>query len=234
MSVRHWIQRQLWNKGIFIERTRDPFLDQSLLLGGNAKVIFDGGANQGQTTITYQKLFPDAKIYSFEPSPKLFAELNENCRGENIVPLQLALSEKKETVRFFEYDLSGYNSFEKCTVDVPTVTAEIFVETTTIDDFCAANGIGAIDILKLDVQGAEMKALSGAKRMLKESRVRLVFAEVHFSAIYENQCFYHEIAAFLRDFSLPLFRLYDLRYNKNRRLEYADAIFCASSLSYEQ
>jgi hypothetical protein len=71
-------------------------------------------------------------------------------------------------------------------------------------------------------------------RMLTERRIRLVFAEVHFAAIYERQSFYQEIASRLGKFDLPLFRFYDLRFTKQRRLEYADAIFCAASLNYEQ
>lgn len=234
MSVRHWVQLRLRNNGLQVERARDPFLDQSLLLGGQAQVIFDGGANEGQTTTTYLKLFPTAKIYCFEPSPTLYARLSANCKGDNIFPVQLALSDQKETVSFFEYNITGYNSFEKCTVDGVNTAAEIRVETTKIDDFCATNGIETIDILKLDIQGAEVKALRGAMRMLTERRIRLVFAEVHFAAIYERQCFYQEIATLLENFDLPLFRFYDLRYTKQRRLEYADAIFCAASLNYEQ
>ena len=61
-----------------------------------------------------------------------------------------------------------------------------------------------------------------------------MFAEVHFAAIYERQSFYQEIASRLGKFDLPLFRFYDLRFTKQRRLEYADAIFCAASLNYEQ
>jgi FkbM family methyltransferase len=229
MQLRHWLQGQLRGRGIHIERARDPFTDQALLLNGRAQTIIDGGANEGQTSIAYKKVFPRARIYSFEPSPSLYMRLCQN-HGNETVPVQLALSDENCGAKFFEYDLNGYNSFEKCTVDIATKTAEILVQTTTVDNFCAANNIEVIDILKLDIQGAELKALHGASRMLSERRVRLVYAEVHFSAIYERQCFYHEIASFLADYDLPLFRFYDLHYTKDRRLEYTDAIFCSASL----
>jgi FkbM family methyltransferase len=67
-------------------------------------------------------------------------------------PVQSALSDQKETASFFEYNITGYNSFEKCTVDRVNTASELRVDTTKIDDLCTTNGIETIDILKLDIQ----------------------------------------------------------------------------------
>src|SRR5262245_14481339 len=59
-----------------VDRFRDPFSDQKILLGqSNVRVIFDCGANEGQTAISYQSVFPNAAIYSFEASPEIYDRL---------------------------------------------------------------------------------------------------------------------------------------------------------------
>ena len=47
------------------------------ILPENVEVIFDIGANRGQSIFLFKKWFPKAKLYSFEPNPKLFLELKK-------------------------------------------------------------------------------------------------------------------------------------------------------------
>ena len=45
------------------------------MLNDSIAVVFDIGANKGQSIKLFQKWFPKSKIYSFEPNPKLFSQL---------------------------------------------------------------------------------------------------------------------------------------------------------------
>ena len=56
--------------------------------------------------------------------------------------------------------------------------------------------LGPVDLLKLDVQGAELLVLRGAEKSLP--RVRLVFVEVSFRPIYEGSAVFADVYAFLR------------------------------------
>ena len=65
-KLRYLVQRGLHRAGLHIEQIRNPFNDQKVLLGmGGANTILDCGANVGQTALSYHKLYPTAKIYSF-------------------------------------------------------------------------------------------------------------------------------------------------------------------------
>lgn len=82
----------------------------------------------------------------------------------------------------------------------------IDIETTTIDAFCQEEGITEIDFLKVDVQGADLKVLQGAKEILKSS-VLAIQAEVLFCELYQNQPLFSDVDRFLREQEFTLFSL---------------------------
>ena len=228
--LRQQVQTALKKRGWQVERIRDPFSDQQTLLGhGNVRVIFDCGANDGETAVSYRRAFPNATIYSFEPSSELYDRLARRSLS-NVKPIKLALSDKPGDVTFYEYDISGYNSFARCTEQFVHLVNEVKVCANTIDRFCAETHIDEIDILKLDIQGAELKALRGCERLISSQKIALIYSEVLFRQTYDQQAYYHEIAGWLSDYKYKLFRFYDLRYSPDRQIDYSDAIFCREDI----
>jgi FkbM family methyltransferase len=231
LNIRRAIQNGLRQAGWHVERRRGRFNDQKLLLAGGVQVIFDCGGHKGETSVKYRELFPLAKIYSFEPSLDLFKELKQKAAElGNIYPVPLAVMDKPGEVRYFEYNFSGYNSMGRCTVPGIKMITEYNVASCTIDDFCTDQKIEHIDILKLDIQGSELKALQGAERMLSEQRVSLIFTEVMFGPEYDQQTYYHELASFLAKYGYQLFRFYELAYTAERALDWGDAIFTTKDI----
>jgi FkbM family methyltransferase len=55
------------------------------------------------------------------------------------------------------------------------------VKLETMDDYTSLNQISYVDILKIDTQGFELEVLKGAARMMREHRIRLIYAELIFS-----------------------------------------------------
>ena len=96
----------------------------------------------------------------------------------------------------------------------------------TLDGWAAEKGITDIHIVKLDLQGHELEALQGAEKMLR-STVKLIYTEVEFVKIYEQNCLYYEVEAYLRTFGIELFQFYDLSDGDDGRLVCGDAIFIA-------
>jgi FkbM family methyltransferase len=231
-NLRHLLQRGMQRIGLHVERMRDPFDDQKLLLGKpGANIIFDCGANVGRTALSYRKLFPTARIYSFEPSATLHEQLIRNTAAAgNVEAVRMGVSDESGESQFFEYNITGYNSMAHCTVPGIKVVSECTVPVCTIDRFCAENKIEMVDILKLDIQGSELKALHGARSMLEKQKISLIFSEVLFGPEYEQQAYYHEIAGWLARFGYQLFRFYELRYASDRSLDYSDAIFCTEPI----
>jgi len=230
-SLKHAVQSQIKKLGIHIERTRDPHEDQRALLGGQATTIFDCGGNEGQTVARYRSLFPTAHIHSFEPVPEMFGRIsNRFAQDDRIHPAMIAVSEEPGELPFYEYNLTGFNSFELCTQPHVHVVKETRVPVTTLDLYCEQNQVAHVDILKLDIQGAELRALKGASKLLSSGRISIVYSEVMFGKIYKEQSVYHEIASFLADHGYHMFRFYDLRYAPNRSFDYCDAIFAREDI----
>jgi hypothetical protein len=67
--------------------------DQQRLIP-DAKMIFDVGANVGQTAKTYRRLFPSAEIWSFEPVPASYESLSFSLSDQRFHPVPLALSDQ--------------------------------------------------------------------------------------------------------------------------------------------
>jgi hypothetical protein len=71
-----------------------------------------------------------------------------------------------------------------------------------LDDVAAEAGITAVDLLKIDCQGAELRILQGAGDLLR--RIRLIYTEVTFEPIYIGGAQFHEVHAYLRNAGFDL------------------------------
>jgi hypothetical protein len=100
----------------------------------------------------------------------------------------------------------------------------IEVSVDTIDNYCDKENICYLDILKLDIQGGELMALTGARNLLKEGKIGLIYTEAYFKQQYKAQPLFYDIAQFLLQFDYHLQDIYDPIYGKNS-LAWCDAIF---------
>ncbi|MHC4308851.1 MAG: FkbM family methyltransferase [Planctomycetota bacterium] len=211
----------------------DPFLFQKLLFAGEKHlVVFDVGAYVGDITTAYAEIFPQATMHCFEPFPNSFKKLGRLTKSKHIKPYQIALSNQKGKAKLLvNTDQSCNSMFPRPTTGAKyyskssQIIDQIEVETQTMDTFCDSEGIADIDILKLDVEGAELKVLNGATRILTEKRIKLIFTEVMFVAHYEGGCLFHEVSDFLSRYHYTLYNLYNLKRARNGWLRWGNAIF---------
>ncbi|MGN6872409.1 MAG: FkbM family methyltransferase [Solirubrobacteraceae bacterium] len=160
----------------FGARTDDTDTVAVGLLRGPEPVIFDGGAHGGAYSENALRERPDARIFAFEPSPTAFPRVERTLAGRAQV-FQLGLYDTtSELPMFAEEEVSMGASL--LPQDRPYWHADFSerwtVDVTTIDEFCAEHEIDRIDLLKLDIEGAELAALRGASRMLEEGRVGMI------------------------------------------------------------
>lgn len=211
----------------------DAFGEQKRLLKNcDVKVIFDVGAAYGLTSEHYHQLFPDATIYSFEPFPKSFKILEDFSKNKPyIIPLNYAICDKIGDANFNITQLDDASSllspnqtessFDRHHVLKNTIT----VKTTTIEEICKIYNITEINILKLDTQGAEVIALKGAKALLENKNISLIYSECQFIHLYKDAAQFFEINNLLDSFDYKLFNIYNLIHNEKGQLSWGDSIF---------
>lgn len=216
------------------DEIRDAFLAQRRLLAGRpVRTIVDGGAHLGETAARYRAAFPEAAVWSFEPAPESFERFRASVAGDPLVhPVNLALSREPGTAvlhlnrasgthSLFPRPASGRRYYDPEGVPVGHATVAV----TSLDAFCAEHALDRVDVLKLDLQGGELAALQGARGLLRERRIGLVYAEVLFVHHYEGEPLFHDVAAFLERLDYTLFGLYDLVFARDGQLRFADGIF---------
>jgi FkbM family methyltransferase len=211
---------------------KDAYADQKALCS-DAKAIFDVGANIGATSLTYRRLFPDAVIHAFEPFPGAFGKLAARFANDGrvrCVPKAVSSSSGVASLHVNSMDVTNALSpiLDEAFGYLPDNFAKagsVPVETTTLDDYCRAEGVDRIDILKMDAQGSELDILRGGERLLSQGRVGLVYTELIFVPVYEKQPAFHEIATFLAPFGFRLFDFFGFTYDPSGQLKWGDAIF---------
>ena len=143
--------------------------------------VFDVGANIGELTLLFSRFISaSGKVHAFEASRAAFQRLEIVCRAasrSNVELNHLALADKKGTVRLHVYDddCSSFNSqavrpLKNYGLNIEPIGIEE-TPATTIDDYCQEKKIENIDLLKIDVEGAELQVIRGARRMLESKRI---------------------------------------------------------------
>jgi FkbM family methyltransferase len=220
--------------------TFDPLEDQKRLFAlvekysDSVKIIFDVGANIGQSALKYRAKFPNSNIYSFEPILSCYEKIvSLSKKDHKILPFQIALDAKEQNINFHEMKGSQTSSLLLPSEDVKSFYAEGYFRirqtyqllTNTIDNFCDKEKISHIDILKLDTQGTEDRVLQGAVKMLRQQEIDLIFAEVSFSPIYENNVLFFQLCDLLYKYGYHLYSIYDFTRGANGLVVASDALF---------
>jgi FkbM family methyltransferase len=211
----------------------DPYKIQKDLVGHKKDLcIFDVGAHYGETAVKYKAVFPDAKIYSFEPFPEAAKAFSLRTGAYSSIKLfELAFSSKTGESEFNVNSSDATNSLlnsaqtNSWVDDAIKHDYAITVNTDTIDNFCERQKVNIIDILKLDVQGAELLVLEGAANMLASNRIKMIFSEVEFIEVYKNQPLFHDVTVFLEKYDYKLFGLYDTHLLENGQIAWCDAVY---------
>lgn len=151
--------------------------------------IVDGGAASGDSlTLFLGQAGGDARIYAFEPTPASFGEMVQavgEAGLDNVTPVNMALWNRDEPVRFFEaFAMSHGNRIGG--------EGGTTVQATTLDGFVERSGIERVDLIKLDIEGAELAALQGARRTIRRFRPRLQIC------LYHKPCDLWELPLFVR------------------------------------
>jgi len=179
-------------------------------------VIFDVGAFNGEDALGFKRHFPAALVYAFEADPRNF----EKCRevgAQGVFAVHTAVSDFVGLTPFYssggrvEYEASGSTlpPTETQKTDFPEMT---FIQVnpvpcTTLKVFTQILGIKHIDLLHMDVQGAEARVLRG----MQDLRPTLVYLEKSEGDHYEGASSVDQLNSLMTELGYSLVK--ELQYD---------------------
>jgi FkbM family methyltransferase len=196
--------------------------------GYGPRVVIDCGANMGQWARIARSVFPAAALHLVEPQPACASRLRALAgRTPGVSFHPVAVTEPAiGHVRMIGGGAAGGGSGAFVALQGEAAPDEVSCPATTLDELFAER-VAPADraLLKLDLEGHELSALSGAARLL--SSVEVVLSEVHFYEVESNgRPLVTDVLEFLgkRGFELYDFACLNSR-PRDKRLRTGDAVF---------
>ena len=151
-------------------------LDLSRIENKNA---LDCGAYSGDSSLVFSRNYKFHKIFAFEPEKNNYEMLRGNIkrlRMKNVEPINCGVSDKNGRVLVYGDGMAASCSFIH-SENAPR--NKEYVELKTLDSFCEENKITGIGVIKMDVEGAEYKAIVGATEIIKRDKPILLISIYH-------------------------------------------------------
>jgi len=206
--IRQWVKRMLLERGIVISRPPGQFKIPSKLKsardrGLEIRFAIDGGAAVGEWVEEFKEIYPNAQVLCVEPRDDAQEALRAlAARLPGIQIAQVLLGESEGEVEFFvDQDQSSLLPKSGQTAQAARVKAPM----TTLDQLIESRKLPYADLIKLDLQGAELRCLRGATRCLE--RAQAVLLEVTFIPFMKGMPLIEDVVPFMSERG---FRLYDI------------------------
>jgi FkbM family methyltransferase len=177
------IGRDIYVQGMF-EKAECKFVTNFLKQG---MIFFDIGANLGQYTLFGAKrVGNNGRVHSFEPSSRMFSELKFNVELNNLSNIcilnNVAVSEKEGTAKLSKYEPGGevFGSLgnQNWAESSKSIIGHEEVRTIILDKYIKEHNINHIDLIKMDIEGAELLALRGAYQLLHQAKAPTIILEI--------------------------------------------------------
>tara|TARA_B100001248_G_scaffold133337_1_gene100129 strand:- start:3350 stop:4162 length:813 start_codon:yes stop_codon:yes gene_type:complete len=167
--------------------------------------IIDAGANYGQMSILFSKVCENCSVHSFEASEYIFNILEKNIKlnSTNITPINCALSDISGEEYLIDPDLTNTGTYGALKIQIDSQNKDLKKNKTQIkkiDDFSFDK---KISLMKIDVQGWDLKVLRGSIKTIKKNRMPIIF---EYEEIFEKEMNYN-----FEDF-LILFKNLDYKF----------------------
>jgi len=183
-----FVQQMMWLWGVW--EPAESYLFTRLIQPG--MIVIDAGAYVGQyTLLAATRVGPTGQAHAFEPVPDNFRVLRRNVDRNNLsevcvlnqsalwhqnTEVKLTLSEEPKTAT--DVSNEGAYSIQTCVDQFSRITAQAI----RLDDYADVAGLPKIDLIKMDIEGAEPFALSGARTILQKYRP-IIMLEVNANAL---------------------------------------------------
>lgn len=159
---------------IFVDKVYDASF---CFKSASVQTIVDLGSNIGLSVVYFACEYPEAQIFAYEPDPRAFRVLTQNAEQfSNVQCSSAAVTDKDGTVDFF---LGGKRSISSSTQKRNLPQEKILVQSKTLSSIMSEHNLSRVDILKMDVEGAEMRILEHMSESGILDAISCIVAEVH-------------------------------------------------------
>lgn len=188
------------------------------------RVIFDVGANRGQSCDVFRHLFDTATIFAFEPSTESFELLRERYRDQqNVLLHNFGLSSEARRAAM----TIGKGVSNSVVVNCNEQRDYEYVELIRGDAFCCSSHVDSIDYLKIDAEGHDLDVLFGFEDMLASRKITAIEVECTTSLKNRFHCQLSDIIQYLDRYDYHVFGIYEFRRGIARSRQRLDsAWFC--------
>lgn len=165
----------------------------------NGTTVIDVGTNFGETLLNFALINRNGVNVGFEPVPFLFEEAEQNIKlnhFENIILENLALSDVEATL-IFNFDNSNNSGGIYLSSGNDKGELSQSVKAIKLDDYVEQNNLSEISLIKIDVEGFEMKVIAGATKTILKHRPTM-FVEVNESFLMRQQSSARELINFFQ------------------------------------
>jgi FkbM family methyltransferase len=230
-SFANKITRHLYSKiGISYNSCGVPFSLGKHLRPASNIFIIDVGAHQGNFTRSIDRLCHIERGILVELQPERAEQLRHEFPSPRFQVVEAALSDHPGTleleINVFDQTTSILSIRRELSdfacIDVAR-RQKLQCTASTLDTVAGESGWKHIDLLKLDVQGAEHLVIKGGEAAL--ARTKMIWTEVSFKQLYDGACMYNELFELLQSAGFALFELEPGFRNASGELVQADALF---------
>ena len=158
----------------FYEKEMFNIIINDLYSNEDKEIVFiDVGANIGRYSLFLAKRFPKLKVIAIEPDPDAYSALAKGVKVNgltNVIAVNIAVSDINGfTTLFKKYDASLSSI-----IDSTNTIKTIKVTTKRLDDVVGGLGLGRVDWVKIDVEGAELHVLRGFRSGIARFKPRVI------------------------------------------------------------
>tara|TARA_R110000868_G_scaffold132381_8_gene343345 strand:+ start:21745 stop:22566 length:822 start_codon:yes stop_codon:yes gene_type:complete len=198
LNLNDRIQRRIYIKGVHEPETEAPLLE----LAKDSKCFVDIGANVGYFSMMLSQVYPNLEVHCFEPMPRNIQalKLNKETNKNNINIHEVCLSDENTEVEFAipPEGECGWGRIAQGEL-VKNFENRIKVPARTLDQMLSQEVFKSPpDLIKIDVEGNEMRVLKGAAQLLSKHSPTICI-EINEECLVDNQTTGAEIFNYLKN-----------------------------------
>ena len=193
--------------------------------------FLDVGAYEGEFTDSVLSYFAPERVWLVEADPDQATSLQTKYREESRVKvIPAAIADRSGTL---EFHVNAHRPSSSL-MPIATQTAGVFqkemnearvvrVPALSLDELFERESLPDIDLMKVDIQGAERLLIQGGSKSLK--RIRSVFMEVWFKECYQGSALFPEVQTLMTGSGFKLRSFHEFRKGSDGNLVYSNALY---------